>query len=237
MGELSEPQPKSSSKVPDRMDRVSLARREYSEVQQLAGFKKKTHHVPDGVDSKSQTFVRKLAAEQIRGDLDHMFRELRSAFRFKRTEIECSEWEDGSGSITTPFFRYSSVMSQSPDDATGAIWERDISEITVPEQLIAEPFAAVFGRLFDTVEFTPPSPIDLEALIDRIEDLDDERVLLDYDRNITFCEIAIANTSIRIHVTPDVFRIVHPKPTLPRELIASLLEVQNALVDFSTLAE
>ena len=103
--------------------------------------------------------------------------------------------------------------------------------------MLTDDFASVFGDLFDTVEFSPPSPVDLESLIDRIEEIDDERVSLSYDRNVTHCEISIAGTDATLYITSESFRIIHPEPQTTRVLINSLFEVQNALVDFSSLNE
>ena len=216
-----------------RMRHVSLANRQSDQVKRLPGFKKKTHRIPDDVNSHTQSFVAKLGADQVREDLDRVFGELRSAFRFKRTEIQSTDWGDGAGVITTPYFRYSSSITQDPDAADESIWQRDVSEITDTNHLLSENFAEVFGSLFDTVEFNPPEPIDLEEIIDRVESIDDERIWIDYDRQITYCEVTLEGHDEKIHITRDSFRIVHPKAESPRELIDSLFRVQNRLLDFS----
>lgn len=215
------------------MRHVSLANRQQDQVRRLPGFKKKTHHVPDQVNSHTQTFVAKLAADQVREDLDRVFGELRAAFRFKRTEVQSTDWDEGSGVITTPYFRYTSSVFQDPNAADESIWQRDVSEITDTNHLLSDCFVEVFGSLFDTVEFTPPEPIDLEAIIDRVESIDDDRMWIEFDRQITFCEVAIEGHEEKIHITRESFRIVHPKAETPRKLIDSLFRVQNRLLDFS----
>lgn len=219
----------------DRFKGVSLAARKCELVQNLQGFKKAKHRIPDEVNARTQTFVGGLGKTQVREDLDRVFASLRSAFRFKRTQLQTTETDDGAGSITTPFFRYTSCVYQNPNDASEVIWQRDISDVTEPEQILTEDFADVFGEFFDTVEFVPESQIDLERLVDVVEEIDDQRVTLEYDRNLTYCEIAIEGTAAKIHVTVESFRIVHPEPTDPRVLVSSFFEVQEALVDFSSL--
>ena len=219
------------------MKGVLLAFRHRELVRNLPGFKKSNHRVPDEVNARTQLFVGKLGEDRVRLDLDHVFDSLRAAFRFKRTELQAIETEEGAGSITTPFFRYTSCVYQNPSDASEAILQRDVSEIAAPDQLLTDNFAAVFGDVFDTVEFVPQSAIDLEVLIDRIEELDDPRVSLAYDRQVSCCEITIAGTKAKIQVTADAFRIIHPEPQAPRILVESFFSVQNALVDFSTLVD
>ena len=218
---------------PQRMTYVSLAVRQREPVQRMAGFKK-THRVPEEVNTHTQSFVARLAAQQVKDDLDKIFEQLRIAFRFKRTEIQSSD-EDGSGTITTPYFRYGSTVFLNPDDASEAIWHRNVSDITSPNELLTDRFASVFGTSFNCVEFTPPSAIDLEALIDRIEAIADERISLQYDRLVTACEISLAGSNVKLRVTAESFQIVHPQPAAPRTLVQSLFDVQAALVDFSSL--
>lgn len=219
------------------MKGVLLAFRQHELVRNLPGFKKTNHRVPDEVTARTQMFVGKLGGDRVRLDLDQVFDSLRTAFRFKRTELKAIEADEGAGSITTPFFRYTSCVYQNPSDASEAILQRDVSEITAPDQLLTDNFAAVFGEVFDTVEFVPTSEIDLEVLIDRIEEIDDPRVSLAYDRQLSSCEIVIKGTKAKIQVTANAFRIIHPEPQAPRILVESLFTVQNTLVDFSTLGE
>lgn len=219
----------------ERFKGVSLAARKCELVQNLQGFKKAKHRIPEEITTRTQTFVGGLGADQIREDLDRVFASLRSAFRFKRTQLQTHETDDGAGSITTPFFRYTSCVYQNPANASEVIWQRDISDVTEPGKLLSSNFAEAFGEVFDTVEFVPNSAIDLERLVDVVEEIDDDRVTLEYDRNLTYCEIAIEGTTAKIHVTKEAFRIVHPEPTDPRVLVSSFFEVQDALVDFSSL--
>lgn len=240
MSELS-PRPRKSkssqSAPPDRFKGVLLATRKLELVQRLPGFSKSKHRVPEEVTDRSQSFVGSLNSERIRDDLDTVFQLLRTAFRFRRTQLSTQETSDGAGSIATPYFRYTSCVYQNPANAAEVIWQRDVSEVTSPEQILSDEFAQVFGQVFDTVEFLPTSPINLEALIDKIEELDDARVGLEYDRQITKCEVFIEGIAATLQITSNAFRIVHPEPTHPRTLVASFTAFQESLVDFSSLTE
>lgn len=216
-----------------RMQNVSLVYRKHEQVRGLPGFKKKTHQVPDEVNARTEAFVSKLASEPVKEDLDQVFGKLRSAFRFKRNEIESTDWDDGSGSVTTPYFRYVSSVTQNPKAADEAIWKRDVSQINDLTQVLTENFAEAFGEVFDTVEFAPADPISLEEIIDRVESIDDERVWIEYDRHLSYCEIALDGCDETIHVTQESFRIVHPMAQAPRVLVDSLFRIQDRLLGFS----
>lgn len=216
---------------------VLLVFRHRQLVRNLAGFKKSNHRIPDEITDRTQKFVGKLGSSQVRDDLDRVFDSLRTAFRFKRTELKTQETDDGAGSIITPFFRYTSCVYQDSSNADEAIWQRDVSEIANPNHLVSDEFISVFGSAFDTVELVPPSTINLEALIDHVEALEDSRVSLQYDRQVTHCEMAIEGMNAKIHVTPDAFRIVHAEPSSPRILADSFFSVRMALADFSAFGE
>lgn len=173
MSELRRNKEETSAQTPEqRLKRVSLAARQIELVQKLPGFKKSRHRVPEEITDRTQTFVGGLGGSRVRADLDHVFDALRNEFRFKRTQLDVHETDDGAGSITTPFFRYTSCVYQNPSNAGEIVWQRDISDVTAPETLLSRDFSAVFGQVFDTVEFVPRSPIDLEKLIDAIEVID-----------------------------------------------------------------
>jgi len=232
MSDLSRKQQAEHPKI-DRLKGVSLVIRKSELVQRLSNFQKSKHRVPDEINDRSQRFVGALSSDQIRNDLDAVFQMLRVAFRFKRTQMQTHETDDGAGSITTPYFRYTSCVYQNPANAAELVWQRDISDVNVPEEILSEQFAEVFGQVFDTVEFIPNSPIDLEKLVDTLEDIDDDRVRLEYDRQLTYCEVYLDGNPAKLQVTSEAFRIVHPDPTQPSDLVSSFFEFQDALVDFS----
>ncbi|MCE9606083.1 MAG: caspase family protein [Planctomycetia bacterium] len=210
--------------------RVALVRERIESVKKLSGFRKGTR-VPDAVNASSQKFVGQLALEEIQNDLDKVHAELREAFKFKRLDLQVDGPLDGSGTIITPFFSYTSGVKQNPRDPAEVIWRREVIDIVDAEQILTKPFAAVFAELFDTVEFAPADAVDLEALIDRIEALDDPRVAIDYDREITWCKLAIRGIGGEIKVTKRTFEIVKDRPESPKKLLQSFFDIQHMLVD------
>ena len=219
------------------MHGVLLALRTTQLVRNLPGYRKGDHRIPEDVNDRTQRFVGRLGGSLVAADLDHVFQSLRTGFRFKRTDLATQETDEGSGSITTPFFRYTSCVYQHPRNADEAIWQRDVSEIVDANQLLSPGFVSVFGETFDTVELVPHSAMNLEKLIDHIEDRADPRVSLSYDRNITACEIGIEGVPAKIQVTKDVFQIKHPHPSSPRRLMDSLFALQLSITDFADSQE
>jgi len=209
---------------------VALVGQRILRVRNLAGFKV-SHRVPAEVNDRTEAFVAEIAAAQIDADLDRIHDDLRARFRFKRADLTVSPPSAGGGSITTPYFEYSVAVSLNPRDPSQVIWRRQVSEIREPRRVLAAPFAAVFGTLFNTIELAPPRPIDLTALIDRIEELDSRHISLAYDKDATWCRVSLAGIDGEVEITARTLALVQRQPKSPGHLLQSFLDFQTALIE------
>lgn len=221
---------KPAKKTVGDVARVALVRERVESVKKLSGFRKGSR-VPDAVNSSSQKYVASLAGDELQADLDTVHAALREAFKFKRLDLQVDGPIDGSGTIITPFFNYTIALKQNPRDPSEVVWRREVIDIVDAEQVLSKAFSATFDELFDTVELAPTEPIDLTALIDRIEALDDSRIKLDYDRELTWCKLAIRGISGEIKVTKRTFELVERKPESPKKLLESFFAIQRMLAE------
>lgn len=215
-----------------KMARFSLIFRKTEPIQSLSGFNKRTHRIPETVNHQSESFVANLVASPIREELDEVFGRLRNQFGLKRKELTSSECGDGFGTINTPFFQYAYSAYLNPQTPSELIWQNEISEITEPNQLLTKNFETVFGTLFNSIEFVPPWSLDLTAMIDFVEDNPDRKIKIDYDRQISFCEIKVRGCSASVRAEHDSFQIQSSRPVRPRELFKSYQKVYHSLADF-----
>jgi hypothetical protein len=111
------------------------------------------------------------------------------------------------------------------------LWHREVTHIQEPDQLLSDEFADVFGDTFDTIEFSLDGILNLSDLVDRIEELDDDRLSIDYDHDITTCTLSIEGLSGEIRVTTNSFEIVKDNPQRPNLLLQSLFDIQRVLID------
>jgi hypothetical protein len=213
----------------DLIRNISFMSERSSSVKSLTGFKK-GNAIPDRATIGAQTFIAQIAREQISDDLKEYFTALKSAFKFKRADICVTDENDGTGTIITPYFNYSVSVQQDAENPSQVIWHRHVDAIKEPEQVFSPRFATVFERVFDTVEFTMTLEIDLGALIDSIETLDDDRIAIEYDPNATHCELSIDGVVGEIHLTKRSMRIVHPNADAPPNLLRSFLAIQSAIL-------
>ena len=207
---------------------IALVQEQRTRVRDLSGFRK-GHRIPDGVGSQALAFVARIAANDLSRDLDEHFDLFRRKFRFRRTDLQVSDPENGAGRISTPWFDYRVSVTLDEEETTQAIWRRQVSEFRDPEQLFSGEFAAVFGQSFDTVEFTPTVMIDLEAFIDHIEDRADESLSIDYDRRSTWCEISIVDIPARMVVQSDLVSLTALHPQIPAQLLESFFAMRKRL--------
>ncbi len=96
------------------------------------------------------------------------------------------------GVITTPFFNYEFHASQAEDDPGTVVWQRLITSIIEPARVFAGPFEEVFGQRFNEMEIAIQDALDLESIVDHIEDCEPANLTIDYDKDLTWCEIQTA---------------------------------------------
>ncbi|MEX2174502.1 MAG: hypothetical protein WD872_09075, partial [Pirellulaceae bacterium] len=230
LGEILKPNKGAAQFSVGQVTRISFGRKQTADLRRLAGFRK-GYRIPDHNSTATEAFLAKIADEEIRGDIAALHDRLRAAFKFKRADIQISHSGDGAASIITPHFTYTVRVSQSADDSSEVVWNREVKDIKAPAQILSDAFAEVFGEMFDTVEFSPPAQIPLAELIDRVEQLGDDRLTLDYDPDITWCKLTIEGIAGEIRVTSRAFEIAQRLPQPPLVLLQSFFAIQRALID------
>lgn len=218
--------------LPDRrqIKNVSLVSQKSQGVRSLSGFMKGFKE-PDRVSSSSAAFIAKISGDEITSDVNSVFAELKKAFKLKRADSKIANEGDGTATINTPFFDYSISVALDPADTSQVVFRRSVDAIKQPERIFSDAFALVFENVFDTVEVDTPAKVDLTALIDRIEELEEERIRVQYDPEVTYCTLQIEGVAGAITVTSHTFSIVHSRPAGPKTLLQSLFAIQQVLVD------
>jgi hypothetical protein len=214
---------------------VAFLREQLQPIKSLSGFRKETHRIPDSASPSNEAFVAKLAATDLSDDLDLRFAALKSAFAFKRVDLNVSGPAEGAGTIISPYFTYHVQVSQNAANPAEVVWHRRVTDILQPSYALSDQFAEVFDKTFDTLEFTPTEPIDIETLIDRIEELEDGRIQIEYDRTATNCTLSMKGVKGEIQVAKEKVKFHQRAVADPRQLVQSLVKIQQALVDMQSI--
>ena len=207
---------------------VALVTEQRRRVRDLSGFLK-SHKVPTEYNDRTQSFVGRIATLDISDDLDIRFAEFRRHFRLKRVDLRVSEPDEGTGAIATPWFEYRVTVTHSEEDAGEAIWRQQVTEFRDTERLFSSEFATVFGNLFDTVEFEPPEPIDMEAFIDSLENREGDDIKVEYDRTATWCQLMTEAVPGQLYVESDRVALVTQQAQLPAQLVEAFINFRECL--------
>lgn len=213
---------------PAVLPHLSVVREQSSRIRDLSCFRK-GHQIPGESNDRTAGFVSRLAGTDINDELETRFTEFRTAFRLKRTELTVMDADNGVGMIQTPWFDYQIIAAQCVEDPTMVTWRRVLCTFRHPEKLAAAETTSVFGSSFDRVEFLPVHPVDISALVDHIEDLEQEPISLEYDRHCTFCVIHIRGQQSLMRVTPECISFISTTPTSPGRLLIAFGQLQSQM--------
>ncbi len=213
----------------ENVDALRLVDQSMEPIKQITGFAKH-HRVPTTHNAGDQRFVVDLTFDEIDNDLQTTFRSLRQAYGLKRKEIQVHGPDDGMGVITTPFFNYEYHASQSEDDPGVVIWQRLITSIMEPARIFAGPFEEVFGQRFNEMEISIKDELDLESIVDHIEECEPANLSIDYDKDLTWCEIEPAQSGMTIVIKPRSLQLVSRKEISPQDLLNAFLKVQQDFI-------
>src|SRR5437867_452548 len=108
-------------------ERIRLTGETRRRVKDLPAFRK-THRIPDRVDSASSRFVHELAADDLRADLDAVFAAVRTAFGYQRRQTKAAH-EAGYSSLRTPDFDYTIAADLAHDDPAVLVLQRTATRL------------------------------------------------------------------------------------------------------------
>jgi len=195
-------------------------------VKSLAGFQK-NFKLPDAATPSAQKWIYRLAADDLRREVEETYNALREHLGFKRKDLESTVGTDGFGFIRTPTFDFAVSVSLDPDDPTAVIWRREVSQVTDADVLRADGFRRIFRNNLDTLQFDFEKPIDVEALVDRIEDEPPPGVKVRVASDSSACDVTVDGFAGRIHVGRSSLRIEGPPGLSPDSLVEQFFAFQS----------
>lgn len=208
---------------------LSLIKKQFIPVKGLTGFNKKSHRIPEKADDWAEKQVAQITEEEVKADLNLIFQRLRKEFGLRRAEMKVSQ-EQGTGAIDTPYFQYSVVVCVNPEKPSEVIWQRQVTDIRERVQVLSQQFERVFVNVFDTVEFFPQTVVNIDEVIDRIEDLEDERIKLDYDIDATDCSLEMDGLLGIVEIKPSSISLKQNSEVSPKDLLQSFLDMQEMML-------
>jgi hypothetical protein len=206
---------------PTRMKRVVFRAESPGRVKDLGGYRK-SHTLPERANDWARKFVNRIAAPDIKADLDNTFDLVRETFGYKRKDLDVSAERDGVGFIRTPDFEYTVTVNVNPDEPTDVIWRREIGRLSGTEFVRSEGFRDVFGSMFNKLVFEFAAAVDVAEFVDRIEDAPPEGVKVTVASDSGAAVVALAGFAGRVSVTRDAVTI-EGQPGNPASLLEQFL--------------
>jgi hypothetical protein len=206
---------------PARMKRVVFRAETVGRVKDLSGYRK-SHSLPDRANQWARKYVNRIAAADIKSDLDSMFDMIREEFGYKRKDLDVSAERDGLGFIRTPEFEYTISLNVNASDPTEVSWRREVGRLSGPEFVRSSGFQSVFAPIFDHLVFEFVEPVDVADFVDKIEEKPIEGVKVSVASDANAAEVALLGFSGKITVEPEAV-IIHGQTGNPASLLEQFL--------------
>lgn len=165
-------------------------------VKNLRGFMP-FHHPPEEFGGRAERFVQQAGSDDVAERAAALFDQVRQAFRYKRKELALA-CDGASASITTPDFEVALNLSQNPAAADQFLLSTEVSGIRREQVTATEAFASVFNSHCDTIAVLFARPVDLEEKIDRIEENEEWRAVLNYDAACSWFTLQFSHLQVKV---------------------------------------
>ena len=134
-------------------------------------------------------------------DLENAHRAARESLGFKRKDITVEIAGPAAGVLRTPAFEYRVEAEAEDGDAR---WLREIAVTGVE----ADRVLPIFADLLDTVLVRFAEPLEVAAIVDRLEARSDSSLRLDYDMRCRWCEVVFDGLPARVRLEGKEMRVV-----------------------------
>ncbi|HEX2101889.1 MAG TPA: hypothetical protein VHF69_14550 [Candidatus Synoicihabitans sp.] len=205
---------------------VQLVGRSAGRVKQLGAFDKSRHVVPDAVNAATTAFLARLCAEDLRDEAEDLFQRARVALKYRRKDLSLD--------VTPPLavlrakhFTYElayALMERTPEQFAVT---RTLHQLTNPEVVGWPEFDELFARQFAEIGFLLKKGVQVEAVIDAVEALDDETSLrVDYPSDCSSCTLQVQGVEATVVCDGASLAMQFPRPGSPRELLEAFEAVR-----------
>lgn len=209
------------------LERVRMIGRTAGSVKKLTGFKKGHHTVPDAVTSATTAFLAKLCAAELAGEAETFFQQTRAAMGYKRQELSLAV-ETPSALLRARDFTMEWTYALNPDSPDEYILSRTLHGLCddTPEKFAAA--ETLFDRMFEEIEFALTRPVQIEAVIDAVETVEDSTITVDYPSDYRHCTLRVANIPAEVSFHGATLAMRFARPGSPRELIEAFIAFRHA---------
>lgn len=215
------------------INRIEFLTQSEESVKYLSGFKNGVHRVPKYKSSATEDFVNNISEKEIKEQIDVISGSLRKLLKLRRKDFSVTI-DAGYGLFECPYFSYEYSLEQLEEDPSSVKFIGRLTPIDIDKLItVSNEIDSCFPDWFDILIYTLSKAINLEALIDKIEEQDDDffdDFEIDYDSEITFIELyskPLGRTiTIKSHEVEFSFQAIEKIP----DMLEGLKELSNQLL-------
>jgi uncharacterized caspase-like protein len=211
-------------------EKALIVASEVGMVRNLPGFK--SHHKPPKeISSYHDGWIKSISYELIEEELNNISKKLRQKLNYTRKDIQEPKIDDGAGQLSTADFDYVVTINQSKSRADSYVLTRSIENFKNSEILNSSEFNDIFKSTFNELEFHLKRRLNVEEIIDKIEDIDnEEQISVEYEQTDTSCcTIRINGFPGEIVLSERTFTIQMEKKDSPQGLVLSCQHAYQVL--------
>lgn len=207
---------------------IAFIGRRSGAIKTLSGFRKPQHTVPDAANAATNAFLAKICAPELTEEAEQLFQQARAGLGYKRKEISLSV-ASPTASLTAKDFSaefFCAIDESDPSRYTTTLTLRELVDAALAR---TEGFERVFAGRFSEIEFAFEKGASVEAIIDAIEALEEDKGLrVDYPSDYHDCVIRVDGVDAEVRCTGASLAIVFPRQGSPAELIDAFATVRDA---------
>lgn len=197
-------------------------------VKKLGGFKKGHHTLPDAANEVTNAFLGRLCIRELEEDAEGKFQEVRTGLDYKRKDITLTVMSP-IAVLATKDFTFEIMYELDEDSPDEFSITQTLLDLKDGDLAKSDAFNAIFRRMFTELSFTLKKGVSVDAVIDAIEELDDEKEMrVDYPSDCSECTISVVDVEATVRCTGASLDMVFPRAGAPRELLAEFAAVRSA---------
>lgn len=214
-----------------KLESTSIINSEEDYVKSLPGFRT-GNKAPKEISDYHERWIQKIGSELIKSELEEVLHSLKEKLNYKRKDIQNPEVDDGTGILSTIYFDYVVSITQSKDDSTKYILTRSIENFKNSDVVYEDGFNEVFSKRFDELRLRLNKPINIEEIIDKIEELENDNIKVYYTTTKS-CEIIIKGLDGNIYLVGKNFSFLKNRKSSPIKLIEDSIKAYKSIGELS----
>jgi hypothetical protein len=207
---------------------ISFIGRGGGTVKMLRGFRKSHHTLPDAANATTNAFLAKICETELAEESENLFQSVRTGLNYKRKDVALSITSPLATLVAKDFTVEIFYALEEPDPARYAS-TTTLRELRNANLARTEEFARIFAGRFSEIAFALKKGVRVEAVIDAIENLDDEAGLaVRYPSDYHDCTISVAGVDAEVRCTGASLDVIFARSGSPAELMDAFAAVRDA---------